>query len=102
MRDSRSDDFRLASLQNQYGTATRSYNRSAYKREMNRQIAAKTAQYMSTERVAVALGSDWLTCRCDGQPDPHQAHPMREVLNYRPWFRWEYLKARAARDNGTG
>lgn len=84
-----------------YGTGTRSYNRSGEARENRRQQALATAEHLAQARPEVLLDTSWLMCRCDGRPDPHAAHDMREVLNFRPWYRWKYLVERAGGDFGA-
>jgi hypothetical protein len=85
-----------------YGTGTRSYNRSTEARENKRLQHEATERYLQMPRREVALGGEWLVCRCDGLPDPHPAHAMREILNVLPWFRWAYLVKRAERSRING
>lgn len=79
-----------------YGMGTRSYNRSTEARQNRLAQAEATEKYLAGPRREIVLGPEWLGCRCDGRPQGHAAHDMREVLNFRPWFRWEYLVERDA------
>jgi hypothetical protein len=83
-----------------YGLGTRSYNRSTEARENKRQQREATEKFLAAPRAQKLLGPEWLVCRCDGRPQPHAAHTMREIDNFTPWFRSEYLAQRARRDNG--
>jgi hypothetical protein len=77
-----------------YGTGTRSYNRSTEARESKRQQREVTERYLNQPKRQVLLNSIWLVCRCMGSPQPHQAHSLSEVLNFRPWFRWRHNGAK--------
>lgn len=79
------DDARIAGVANHYGTGTRSYNRSAEKRETDRQRAKATADYQHRE---IAVPATWLMCRCAAHPHPHQAHDMVEIYYFKPWHPW--------------
>lgn len=87
-------DARMAAAVTSYGVGTKSYNGSAEARESKRQRAEATERYATQARQEVLLDRSWLMCRCDGRVDPHPAHEMREMLNFRPWFRWKYLAER--------
>jgi len=63
------NDQRAASLVTSYGVGTRSYNRSAEKREMDRQRAEVTAQYEAQPRMEVEAP---LVCRCPQRDYPHE------------------------------
>lgn len=93
--EQRERDARMAAAVTSYGVGTKSYNSSGEAREVKRQRAEATARYEASTKSEIALDGSWLMCRCDGNPDPHPAHAMREILNFRPWFRWAYLVARA-------
>jgi hypothetical protein len=83
-----------------YGLGTRSYNRSTEARENKRAVRAATEKFLNAPRVEVLLGPEWLVCRCDGRMQPHATHGLREIVNFRPWFRYAYLLERA--NNGAG
>lgn len=84
-----------------YGLGTRSYNNSTEARQNKAERKEATARYEQQPQQEVLLDGSWLMCRCDGWPDPHPAHKMREMLNFRPWFRWDYLVQRAKGRNGV-
>lgn len=77
-----------------YGTGTRSYNNSTEARENKRQQKEATERHLEKPRTEILLDANWLMCSCDGRPHKHQAHQMRELINYRPWYRYEYMEKR--------
>jgi len=67
-----------------YGTGTRSYNRSAEKREMDRQRAEATAAYVPRPE-SIIIGP---ICNCLSFKEAHQlsAHKtLRNEMDWRPW-----------------
>jgi len=52
------NDLRLSNLVTPYGVGTRSYNRSAEKREMDRQRKEVTEKYLAARRLAVELSGN--------------------------------------------
>lgn len=73
-----------------YGSNTRSYNRSTEARENKKRVREATEKYLQSQHKPKQLDSSWLMCECDGRPHKHPAHPMREVINFTPWFRWRW------------
>ena len=82
---------RAAAAVTSYGVGTRSYNRSAEKREMDRQQQIATARYeaQSHEPIEVAL-----TCCCPQRSYPHELsiHFDLRSESYNPArrFRWPW------------
>ena len=71
------DDFRLAALVTPYGVGSRSYNRSAEKREMDRQRKRITAAYKPGESVTMPV-----MCTCAAWPRVHEVFLHRQILNW--------------------
>jgi len=63
------NDQRIQGVANHYGTNTRSYNRSAEKREIDRQRAEATAKFEAAPRTAVNAP---LLCSCAQRSYPHE------------------------------
>src|SRR5690348_10644962 len=85
------DNERLANLVTSYGVGTRSYNRSAEKRELDRQIAeakARAADQPKQEYLAPLL------CPCPQREYPHEllVHGLlrREAFNPAKRFQWPF------------
>lgn len=69
-------DERLAAAVTPYGIGTRSYNRSAEKREMARQRAAVTSRHQKSLREQVLQP---LVCTCPQRPYPHTLNVHRKI-----------------------
>ena len=78
-------DERLAAAVTQYGPGTRSYNRSAEKRESKAQQAIVTEKYLATPRFEVLLDASWLVCHCRAFADPHGIEKHRELRAEWDW-----------------
>ena len=78
-------DERLAAAVTQYGPGTRSYNRSAEKRESKAQQAIVTEKYLVAPRFEVILDASWLICRCRAFADPHGIEKHRELRAEWDW-----------------
>jgi hypothetical protein len=76
-------DARLANLVTPYGVGTRSYNRSAEKRELERQRKAATANYQYTEVVVP------LICTCLSFRFPHPPSRHGSLKSDHDWTAWE-------------
>lgn len=87
------DDQMILGLKNCYGTGTRSYNRSAEKREMDRQRKKVTAEW-------VPKASDVLVCHCSSFHFPHFLDAHKALKSEYDWssphprnvILWENLK----------
>jgi len=71
------DDYRLTALAGRYGKDTRSYNRSAEKKELDRQRKRITEAYQPGEGVTVPV-----VCTCAARPRPHDAFIHRQILGW--------------------
>jgi hypothetical protein len=85
------EDFRLTNLVTSYGVGTRSYNRSAEKREMERQRRAATASYQHEEIVVGPY------CRCRSFERVHELRRHGELRAEWDWRteeerEWEWTK----------
>jgi len=76
------DDARLANLVTSYGVGTRSYNRSAEKRELERQRKATTEKYLNQPRVEVIVGP---MCTCRSFELPHELKRHKELSSEHDW-----------------
>jgi hypothetical protein len=79
-------DERLTAAVTSYGVDTRSYNRSAEKREMDRQREEATARYESGPRVETVVGP---ICNCLSFRLPHELRVHRTLRDERDWRPWE-------------
>ena len=67
-----------------YGTGTRSYNRSAEKREMDRQRAEATAQFIpKPDSVLILL------CHCRSFQYSHNLSAHKRLLSDHDWRAWD-------------
>lgn len=76
---SQDDDLRLVGLSNCYGTGTRSYNRSAQKKEMDRQRKAVTESYEHREVIVGPI------CSCRSFRYPHELSAHKALRNEWDW-----------------
>lgn len=92
-------DERAAAAVTSYGVGTRSYNRSAEKREIERQRKLLTARYESGPREACFAP---LLCRCPQRDYPHEltvhAELRGESYNPKLKFRWPWSLMRSQRE----
>lgn len=72
---------RAAAAVTSYGVGTRSYNRSAEKREVDRQREAATARYEAEPHRKVLLP---VTCSCAQRPYPHELNAHTKIGVERP------------------
>jgi hypothetical protein len=82
---------RAAAAVTSYGVDTRSYNRSAEKREIDRQREIATARYESVPHQAILAE---LRCPCPQRPFPHELSIhfglRQEAYNPQFKFRWPW------------
>lgn len=80
---------RAAAAVTSYGVGTRSYNRSAEKREIERQREMATARYESAPRQEHEAP---LMCCCPQRPYPHElnVHPDLRSESFNPKFRFHW------------
>lgn len=80
---------RAAAAVTSYGVGTRSYNRSAEKREMERQREIATARYEAGPRQEVLAP---LLCRCPQREYPHELpiHFDLRAESFNPKFRFKW------------
>jgi hypothetical protein len=71
------DDYRLTALKTSYGLGTRSFARSAEKKEMDRQRKRITEEYKPGESVTMPA-----MCTCALRPYAHEIFLHRQVLNW--------------------
>ena len=76
---SEEDDFRLTNLVTSYGVGTRSYNRSAEKRELERQRKRVTEEYRHEEIVVGPI------CHCRSFRYPHELSAHKQLRNQWDW-----------------
>jgi hypothetical protein len=76
------DDFRLANLVTPYGLGTRSYNRSAEKREMERQRKEATEKYQQGPKQEIIIGP---ICSCRSFNFPHELKRHKELNSPGDW-----------------
>lgn len=86
------NEARLLGLKNNYGTDTRSYNRSSEKREMDRQRKEATLKY---ERGEMKFFEFAPLCRCASWEFPHELIQHRQLRSESDWPTPEERKQRA-------
>ena len=75
------NDERLAAAVTSYGVGTRSYNRSAEKRELDRQRAEATKRYLEAPRPEVIIQR----CNCRSFNLPHDISRHKELRSEMDW-----------------
>jgi len=76
------DDFRLNNLVSSYGVGTRSYNRSAEKRELEKQRKAATEKYLQGPRKEIIVDP---ICTCRSFNLPHELKRHKELRHEADW-----------------
>ncbi len=85
------DDYRLTALKTSYGTGTRSFNRSAEKKEMDKQRKRLTDSYKLAVRPMVTVGP---VCDCRSFQYPHLVGDHKLLRSDYDWRTWQQRHSR--------
>lgn len=78
---------RLTAAVTSYGVGTRSYNRSAEKKELDRQRAEATARYEASQHREIEVP---VSCTCPQRPYPHELSIHRAIKFESREARWPW------------
>jgi hypothetical protein len=65
-----------------YGWQTKSWRNSTEKRQMDQERAAETERFLASQRGVIALGPEWMVCRCRSFDNPHSPERHREMSEF--------------------